>query len=206
MPATDVQMELSPPSAPLGHKPISRFFIDHHLANLSPSSVVVYLRLLGSTGDQSDNRLCARASIDQLGVGTGLSRSTIKRALKLLVAHGLIEKANPHPEDNPWFPNKFMILPDAPAEPSRVEKTASPKHPKKTKRKNISSLKKLRVFQKSGFVCSYCGISTKQLTIDHIKPLAEGGSNDFENLTAACSKCNKSKGSNALNTSEATYA
>lgn len=39
--------------------------------------------------------------------------------------------------------------------------------------------------------CVYCDASGKQ--IDHIVPIAGGGTNDWTNLTAACSFCNQSK-------------
>ena len=42
--------------------------------------------------------------------------------------------------------------------------------------------------------CRYCG-SRKKLTIDHIKPLALGGSNELSNLQYLCSRCNSKKGS-----------
>jgi 5-methylcytosine-specific restriction endonuclease McrA len=44
--------------------------------------------------------------------------------------------------------------------------------------------------------CSYCGSpATKgnDLTIDHIVPLSRGGTNRRENLTVACSRCNRAK-------------
>lgn len=40
--------------------------------------------------------------------------------------------------------------------------------------------------------CAYCGLSTG-ITIDHIVPVAEGGSSDWANLTAACALCNSQK-------------
>lgn len=44
--------------------------------------------------------------------------------------------------------------------------------------------------------CSYCnGIAT---TIDHIVPLAEGGTNDWWNMTAACRPCNSGKHTRSL--------
>jgi 5-methylcytosine-specific restriction endonuclease McrA len=39
--------------------------------------------------------------------------------------------------------------------------------------------------------CAYCGAPAD--TIDHIDPLAWGGNNGWENLTAACGSCNGSK-------------
>jgi 5-methylcytosine-specific restriction endonuclease McrA len=44
--------------------------------------------------------------------------------------------------------------------------------------------------------CQYCGISfaSNELTIDHIFPKSRGGDNTWENLVAACKKCNQKKG------------
>jgi len=45
--------------------------------------------------------------------------------------------------------------------------------------------------------CSYCGVSGSQ-TIDHIHPRNFGGANHWRNYTAACAKCNRTKGSQSL--------
>ncbi len=42
--------------------------------------------------------------------------------------------------------------------------------------------------------CQYCG-STDNLTIDHVIPKSRGGTNTWENVVAACFKCNNKKGS-----------
>lgn len=39
--------------------------------------------------------------------------------------------------------------------------------------------------------CAYCG--KKGGTVDHIDPIARGGSNEWNNLAGACRKCNASK-------------
>jgi 5-methylcytosine-specific restriction endonuclease McrA len=44
--------------------------------------------------------------------------------------------------------------------------------------------------------CSYC--NGPGGTIDHIVPLADGGTNDWWNMTSACKSCNSSKGTNHL--------
>ena len=54
------------------------------------------------------------------------------------------------------------------------------------------------VFQRDKYQCQSCG-KTKletQLTIDHIIPLARGGSNDISNLHTLCFTCNQKKTDN----------
>ena len=50
-----------------------------------------------------------------------------------------------------------------------------------------------KVFANNGAICDRCG-ATNKLTIDHIIPLARGGTNDLENLQVLCQSCNSSKG------------
>jgi hypothetical protein len=47
-----------------------------------------------------------------------------------------------------------------------------------------------------GDPCSYCGAPAEH--IDHIVPLARGGSGDWDNLTASCAACNLSKSAKSL--------
>lgn len=44
--------------------------------------------------------------------------------------------------------------------------------------------------------CCYCGAPTEQ--VDHIVPIVRGGGGDWDNLTAACTRCNASKGAKPL--------
>ena len=46
--------------------------------------------------------------------------------------------------------------------------------------------------------CSYCGETPKRIVIDHIVPVASGGTSEWDNLTAACASCNFSKGGKSL--------
>ena len=43
--------------------------------------------------------------------------------------------------------------------------------------------------------CAYCKAEGVELVLDHLIPLARGGSNHFINLIPACVPCNSSKGS-----------
>lgn len=49
------------------------------------------------------------------------------------------------------------------------------------------------LFERDGKQCKQCGC-TDQLTIDHVIPLARGGSNELDNLQILCNKCNSRKG------------
>lgn len=46
--------------------------------------------------------------------------------------------------------------------------------------------------------CVYCGIHSVPLQIEHIVPKAKGGTNRVSNLTIACEKCNRKKGSMSI--------
>lgn len=62
--------------------------------------------------------------------------------------------------------------------------------------------KKLRfeVFKRDGFQCLYCGATPPSvvLQVDHMQPVADGGSNDLDNLVTSCQPCNIGKGSRSL--------
>jgi hypothetical protein len=51
------------------------------------------------------------------------------------------------------------------------------------------------VYKKSEGHCKLCGnfVSYEDFTIDHIIPLAKGGTNDINNLQCACKVCNNIK-------------
>ena len=58
---------------------------------------------------------------------------------------------------------------------------------------NNANWKKLRnrILQRDNFTCYLCG--NEATTVDHIIPLAKGGTDDEWNLAGACKRCNYSK-------------
>jgi 5-methylcytosine-specific restriction endonuclease McrA len=60
-------------------------------------------------------------------------------------------------------------------------------------RKKIALGIRQAVLEKSGYKCVYCG-SLENLQVDHITPVARGGSDDISNLQTLCSRCNSNKG------------
>jgi 5-methylcytosine-specific restriction endonuclease McrA len=54
------------------------------------------------------------------------------------------------------------------------------------------------VFIRDNFTCQYCGIRTKELTLDHVVPRSKGGPHTWENLVSACRQCNHRKGGKML--------
>ncbi len=51
------------------------------------------------------------------------------------------------------------------------------------------------IFERDSFQCQSCGKTDLKtnLNIDHIIPLARGGSNDISNLQTLCQTCNQKK-------------
>ena len=65
----------------------------------------------------------------------------------------------------------------------------------KTPRISIPDEVRKYVFDRDRNKCLGCGKTDLEakLTIDHIEPLAQGGSNDLSNLQTLCGSCNSSK-------------
>ena len=62
-------------------------------------------------------------------------------------------------------------------------------------RKPLSVRTRFEVFKRDNFTCRYCNRTTPDvvLEVDHIVPVADGGSNDEINLVTACWECNSGK-------------
>ena len=54
-------------------------------------------------------------------------------------------------------------------------------------------LSKKEVFLRDRYTCQYCGKKNQDLTLDHVIPRRQHGSHAWNNVVAACSRCNLRK-------------
>jgi DnaD/phage-associated family protein len=61
--------------------------------------------------------------------------------------------------------------------------------------RKISNALRFEVFQRDRHTCQYCGRRAPEveLEVDHLIPVARGGTDDFENLITSCRECNSGK-------------
>ncbi|TVO59799.1 HNH endonuclease [Denitromonas halophila] len=54
----------------------------------------------------------------------------------------------------------------------------------------------MKVLSRDGFRCVFCGCTGEKtsLHVDHIKPVAKGGSSKLDFLATLCEECNLGKG------------
>ncbi|MGB3404458.1 MAG: HNH endonuclease [Microcoleaceae cyanobacterium] len=114
-----------------------------------------------------------------------MSRINIKRAIALLVTG----KAEPLEAQftSGWLvrsPNFVLHVP----EQIRLVRTS---HERLWK---VPPVNRREILRRDHHKCQYCG-SPKHLTIDHVLPRSRGGRHTWDNVVAACGRCNAFKGS-----------
>jgi len=69
-----------------------------------------------------------------------------------------------------------------------------------SKRKSLSTSLRFEVFKRDGFRCIYCGSTPVQsaLRVDHVEPVAKGGTDEPSNLVTSCFTCNAGKAARRL--------
>jgi len=62
--------------------------------------------------------------------------------------------------------------------------------------RNTVAFNRRNVFLRDGNQCQYCGrkLGVQSLSLDHVLPRSRGGQSTWENIVAACLKCNVTKG------------
>lgn len=74
-------------------------------------------------------------------------------------------------------------------------------NPPEQKRKPIKPSLRFEILKRDGYHCQLCGATAQdgaKLEIDHIVPVAKGGTNDPSNLQVLCRDCNAGKSDNML--------
>lgn len=68
------------------------------------------------------------------------------------------------------------------------------------KRQAVRKSTRFEVFKRDSFTCQYCGAKAPEvvLEVDHITPVAGGGTSDILNLVTACQACNSGKSDRPL--------
>lgn len=71
----------------------------------------------------------------------------------------------------------------------------SPVDESKFVRQALGRTMRFEVFKRDSFKCQYCGAEAPSvvLQVDHIHPVAKGGTNEITNLVTACQPCNAGK-------------
>ncbi len=67
-------------------------------------------------------------------------------------------------------------------------------------RQSISKRLRLSLFERDEFTCQYCGAFAPNvmLVLDHIHPVALGGTSTHDNLVTACIECNQGKSARTM--------
>ena len=65
-------------------------------------------------------------------------------------------------------------------------------------RPSLSAATRLAVHARHGHTCVYCGSTDEPLEVDHLFPVAKGGTDDDSNLVCSCKPCNRSKSDKTL--------
>lgn len=75
-------------------------------------------------------------------------------------------------------------------------------------RKALTKRKRFEIFKRDSFTCQYCGAHPPAviLEVDHIEPVALGGTNDDDNLITSCFDCNRGKSDVSLDVHPQTLA
>jgi 5-methylcytosine-specific restriction endonuclease McrA len=67
--------------------------------------------------------------------------------------------------------------------------------PKVKKLRSIPSLTDESLYYRDHATCAYCGkgLTIQEVTMDHVVPSSKGGPKTWDNIVAACTKCNSEK-------------
>ena len=137
-----------------------------------------YAPLTRREGQALERRIAGWA-VEEIAVDLRLSRNTVQGLL-----HGAYASLGVHTIESAreeWE----VIERDLPVRPFLPEQTVL-----------VGATLRFRVLQRDGFTCQYCGRKAPDvaLQVDHVIPVASGGTAAMDNLRTACADCNTGKG------------
>lgn len=175
--------------------------------HLSPAEKVVGLHVHTVMDNmQFGGDIYERFDSDQNSIELGMSKSDYETALFNLHDAGYVEIIG---RDKPASPTRRDLdeneLLDISrkfhaakyiAQQERMEQEQLNQKPSNS-RKTISAELRLLVYKADGYQCINCG-TNESLTVDHIRPIVRGGTNDLDNLQTMCQPCNSTKGAKTM--------
>jgi len=129
--------------------------------------------------DKSVYEIAVRCGMDIKAARNSLQSLAEKRIISITPIAGSASLIRLNPVSN-WLPISTPIK----------QQTQKVKRPSG---KSLA-LKKLQVFARDKYTCVYCGAKGVELHCDHVIPISKCGSNEMDNLTTSCQKCNLVKG------------
>lgn len=92
---------------------------------------------------------------------------------------------------------KEMGLDQVECEYMTIKSITNCEWPQKAANRKFTACQRKIIYDKNHGLCAICGkpVAYNNFTIDHWKPLAEGGTNELDNLKVAHKACNEMKGS-----------
>lgn len=131
-----------------------------------------------------------------------ISQSKMQEVYRALESVGAIRKVGEPNRDGTLF---RVFIPDEieACRGFRAERQATePKPDVKNSEIDFYNVRenRIKVYERDEYKCRYCQkqMTRFTVTLDHVKPVAEGGDNSFENLITACLNCNSRKNNRPL--------
>lgn len=159
------------------------------------SERAVYYHLLRHSRLEGKTQI--RFSIPWLARGTCLSAKAVKRAVRRLVARGvlrLVERGQAGHVVEVRLPEEIRALR---AEKRAESGAARPAGATNLEKIDFQATRALRgaIYAREGGLCFYClrRLTPKVRCIDHVVPCVRKGRNSYRNLVACCAECNSQK-------------
>lgn len=167
---------------------VAQWFQDLAEKRVRMGGSAVHGAVLFSVAIQQEDREWSVSPVKAIARGAICTESTARLALAELVKAGWLRRSD-IPLGPTGYQTRFAVadIPGgfiAPRQPSKCARAGNGKQRKGSTR--------AAVFARDGHACRYCG-SPEHLVLDHVIPRCQKGTNDRENLVAACWGCNSKK-------------